>query len=51
MSAAGHAAEYASTVRVWLDGARIWLARFPLCSIQLAMRIAVGAVFLNSGPR
>ncbi len=49
MSAAGHAAEYASTVRVWLDGARIWLARFPLCSIQLAMRIAVGAVFLNSG--
>jgi putative oxidoreductase len=49
MSAAGHANEYVSTVRVWFDSARIWLARFPLCIIQLAMRIAVGAVFLNSG--
>ena len=49
MSAAGHAAEHASTARVWLHGARIWLARFPLCIIQLGMRIAVGAVFLNSG--
>jgi hypothetical protein len=33
MSAAGHAAEHASTARVWLDGARIWLARFPLSII------------------
>ena len=49
MSAAGHVAKHASTARVWLDGARIWLARFPLSIIQLAMRIAVGAVFLNSG--
>src|SRR6266508_5240095 len=49
MTAAGHAIEYASTVRVWLESARIWLARFPLSIIQLAMRIAVGAVFFNSG--
>jgi putative oxidoreductase len=49
MSAAGHANEYVSTVRVWSDSARIWLARFPLSIIQLAMRIAVGAVFFNSG--
>jgi putative oxidoreductase len=49
MSAAGHVAKHASTARVWLDGARMWLARFPLCIIQLAMRIALGAVFLNSG--
>jgi putative oxidoreductase len=49
MSAAGHANEYVSTVRVWFDSARIWLARFPLSIIQLAMRIAVGAVFFNSG--
>jgi putative oxidoreductase len=49
MSAAGHANEYVSNLRVWFDSARIWLARFPLSIIQLAMRIAVGAVFLNSG--
>src|SRR6266540_3338028 len=49
MTAAGHAIEYASTVRVWFDSAHIWLARFPLSIIQLAMRIAVGAVFFNSG--
>jgi putative oxidoreductase len=49
MSAARHANEYVSTVRVWFDSARIWLARFPLSIIQLAMRIAVGAVFFNSG--
>ena len=29
--------------------ARTWLQRFPLSVIQLAMRIAVGAVFFNSG--
>jgi len=29
--------------------ARSWLALFPLSIIQLAMRIAVGAVFFNSG--
>src|ERR1700752_4806811 len=28
---------------------RDWLERFPLSLIQLAMRIAVGAVFFNSG--
>jgi len=49
VSAAGHAAEHASAARGWLDGARVWLARFPLSIIQLAMRIAVGAVFFNSG--
>ena len=49
MSAAGHANEYVSTVRVWFHSARKWLARFPLSIIQLAMRIAVGAVFFNSG--
>jgi putative oxidoreductase len=49
MSVAGHANEYVSAVRVWFDSARIWLARFPLSIIQLAMRIAVGAVFFNSG--
>jgi putative oxidoreductase len=49
MSAAGHAVEYVSTVRSWFDSARIWLARFPLSIIQLAMRIAIGAVFFNSG--
>jgi putative oxidoreductase len=49
VSAAGHAAEHASVARGWLNSARVWLARFPLCLIQLAMRIAVGAVFFNSG--
>jgi putative oxidoreductase len=29
--------------------AREWLARFPISIIQLAMRIAIGAVFFNSG--
>lgn len=49
MTAAGHEIEYPSTARVWFDASRIWIARFPLSIIQLAMRIAVGAVFLNSG--
>jgi len=49
MTAAGHEAERASTVCIWFDSARIWLGRFPLSIIQLAMRIAVGAVFFNSG--
>jgi putative oxidoreductase len=49
VTAAAHAAEHISTMRVWLDGARISLARFPLSIIQLAMRISVGAVFFNSG--
>lgn len=49
MTAAGHAIDYASMVRFWLDFGRKWLARFPLSIIQLAMRIAVGAVFFNSG--
>lgn len=29
--------------------ARSWLERFPLSIIQLAMRVAVGSVFFNSG--
>jgi putative oxidoreductase len=45
----GYAVEYVSTVCTWFDAARAWLARFPLAIIQLTMRIAVGAVFLNSG--
>src|SRR4051794_34617593 len=36
-------------VRDHFLGAREWLERFPLSIIQLAMRIAVGAVFFNSG--
>jgi putative oxidoreductase len=28
---------------------RVWLGRFPLSLIQLAMRIAIGATFFNSG--
>jgi len=49
MTAVGHAIGYASLVRRWFQSARAWLARFPLAIIQLAMRIAVGMVFLNSG--
>jgi putative oxidoreductase len=49
MTVVSHAIGNASTMRVWLDGARIWLARFPLSIIQLAMRVAVGTVFFNSG--
>ena len=49
MSAVGHSIGYASIVRRWLESGRVWLARFPLCLIQLTMRIAVGAVFFNSG--
>jgi len=49
MTASGHVLEHASAVRIWFNSARIWLARFPLSVIQLAMRIAIGAVFLNSG--
>jgi putative oxidoreductase len=33
----------------WFIAATRWLERFPLSLIQLAMRIAVGAVFFNSG--
>ncbi|HEY7298735.1 MAG TPA: DoxX family protein [Xanthobacteraceae bacterium] len=39
----------ALSVREWFVIAREWLARFPLSIIQLAMRIAIGAVFFNSG--
>lgn len=28
---------------------RVWLGRFPLSFVQLAMRIAIGAIFFNSG--
>jgi putative oxidoreductase len=37
------------SIREWFVIAREWLARFPLSIIQLAMRIAIGAVFFNSG--
>ncbi len=37
------------TLRDWFLFARGWLEKFPLSIIQLAMRIAVGAVFFNSG--
>jgi putative oxidoreductase len=39
----------APAVRDSFVTAREWLARFPLSIIQLAMRIAIGAVFFNSG--
>ena len=33
----------------WFDSVRRGLDRFPLAVVQLAMRIAVGSVFLNAG--
>jgi putative oxidoreductase len=36
-------------VRRWFTATRGWLERLPLSVIQLAMRVAVGAVFFNSG--
>jgi putative oxidoreductase len=36
-------------VRRCFAAVRAWLARFPLSVIQLAMRVAVGSVFFNSG--
>ena len=39
----------AATIRTWFVTGRAWLALFPLSLIQLGMRIAVGAVFFNSG--
>jgi putative oxidoreductase len=38
-----------STVAGWMDETRTRLERFPLSILQLAMRIAVGAVFFNAG--
>src|SRR5437764_13607692 len=38
-----------SPVREWFLFAQGWLEKFPLSIIQLAMRIAIGAVFFNSG--
>jgi putative oxidoreductase len=38
-----------STVRIWFVTARCWLSQFPLWVIQLAMRVAIGMVFFNSG--
>ena len=40
---------HAVRMRGWFITARGWLERIPLSLIQLAMRVAVGAVFLNSG--
>jgi putative oxidoreductase len=39
----------ATSVRERFVIARCWLQAFPLSIIQLAMRIAIGAVFFNSG--
>jgi putative oxidoreductase len=36
-------------LREWFAIAREWLERFPLSIIQLAMAIAIAAVFFNSG--
>src|ERR1700731_4232297 len=38
-----------SAVRIWFVTARSWLNQFPLWIIQLAMRVAIGTVFFNSG--
>src|SRR5439155_3214488 len=38
-----------ATLRRWFVAARDWLECIPLSLIQLAMRIAVGSVFFNSG--
>ncbi len=40
---------HTATVRQRFLLARSWLERLPLSVIQLAMRVAVGAVFFNSG--
>ena len=42
---AGHVA----ALRRWFVAVRDLLGRFPLAIIQLAMRVAIGAVFFNSG--
>jgi putative oxidoreductase len=50
MTGLDHAdANAAPTVRAWFVQARARLEAFPLSIIQLAMRIAVGSVFFNSG--
>jgi putative oxidoreductase len=38
-----------SHLRAWFVTVRHWLEAIPLSLIQLAMRIAIGAVFFNSG--
>jgi putative oxidoreductase len=38
-----------STAAAWWDRVRVALERFPLSVLQLAMRIAIGGVFFNSG--
>src|SRR5882762_10355316 len=38
-----------ATLRRWFVATREWLECIPLSVIQLAMRIAVGSVFINSG--
>src|SRR5712692_1136644 len=50
MTAVDHANRSAiQTLRDRFLQARGWLEKFPLWLIQLAMRVAVGAVFFNSG--
>ena len=49
MTATIRNASTGSGLRVRFVLARAWLSKFPLSIIQLAMRIAVGAVFFNSG--
>jgi putative oxidoreductase len=48
MTAAAHP-RISVPIRSWYVSARSWGERIPLSLIQLAMRIAVGAVFFNSG--
>ncbi len=45
VAGAGHVA----ALRRWFVAVRDLLGRFPLAIIQLAMRVAIGAVFFNSG--
>ena len=45
VAGAGHVA----ALRRWFVAVRDLLGRFPLALIQLAMRVAIGAVFFNSG--
>lgn len=49
MIAASRRASITERTRAQFETIRAWLSLFPLAIIQLAMRIAVGAVFFNSG--
>jgi len=49
MTAATSGASVTERTRAQFETIRAWLALFPLSIIQLGMRVAVGAVFFNSG--